>query len=311
MLTGGLTGIDAVVFGVTDMAAARQFLRDWGTEEQEARDDLLRFSTVDGAQIIVRPLDDPGLPAAMESGPTLRQVIWGVANDAALERVAAAAGTARDSNLTSITDPNGLSHAFRVSRRKPVTAAPQLVNGPGAWQRIDQRAPSYERAHPLGIGHIVLFVDDLAVSLEFFVGKLGFAVSDSYPGHAAFLRCHTPGPHHHAFILQRPGNPGLNHVAFTVNTINEVFGGGIAMSAKGWETELGPGRHPISSAYFWYFKSPFGAALEYYADDDYCTEAWQPGEFARSPNNFAEWAIVGGIDGATRRQVRAASEPHS
>ncbi len=83
------------------------------------------------------------------------------------------------------------------------------------------------------------------------------------------------------------------------------------MSAKGWSTELGPGRHPISSAYFWYFQSPFGGALEYYADDDFCTEAWEAVDFERSPTNFAEWAIAGGIDGNTRRQVRGTEESNS
>jgi catechol-2,3-dioxygenase len=120
-----------------------------------------------------------------------------------------------------------------------------------------------------------------------------------------FLRCQVRGEHHNLFILNRPGKAGINHVAFTVTDIHEVIGGGIAMSRKGWKTEIGPGRHPISSAYFWYFHNPLGAPVEYYADDDYCTEAWQPQSFVRKPELFAEWAIAGGIDGTTRRQVVA------
>jgi catechol 2,3-dioxygenase-like lactoylglutathione lyase family enzyme len=106
-------------------------------------------------------------------------------------------------------------------------------------------------------------------------------------------------------VLYRPGKPGVNHVAFTVTDIHEVIGGGIAMAKKGWKTEIGPGRHPISSAYFWYFHNPLGAPVEYYADDDFCTENWKPGQFVRKPELFAEWAIAGGIDGTTRRQVVA------
>ena len=67
---------------------------------------------------------------------------------------------------------------------------------------------------------------------DFFVRRLGFVVSDSYPGHAAFLRARTPGSHHDAFILSRPGRPGLNHVAFTVSNIHEVFGGGLAINPR-------------------------------------------------------------------------------
>ena len=53
------------------------------------------------------------------------------------------------------------------------------------------------------------------------------------------------------FLLQPPvPKRGLHHVAFAVRDIHEVFGGGLHISQCGWETELGPGRHPISSAIF-------------------------------------------------------------
>lgn len=298
-----LTGIDAIVFGIEDMDAAHAFMTDWGVTEASSEPGNLRFVTRDGGEVLVRRADDPELPAPMQSGPTLREVIWGVADEDALAALGARIDLPADGRLV---DPNGLVHRFRVTRRTPVVADVQEVNGPGVARRIDSRSLVYERARPISIGHVVIFVDNLAASLDFFVRRLGFAISDSYPGHAAFLRAQTPGSHHDAFILQRPGNPGLNHVAFTVSNINEVFGGGLAMSRKGWETEIGPGRHPISSAYFWYVKSPFGGALEYYADDDYCTEAWEPREYERKPELFAEWAIAGGIDGNTRRQARAA-----
>ena len=104
-------------------------------------------------------------------------------------------------------------------------------------------------------------------------------------------------------VLKTPdGKRGLNHVAFTVRDIHEVFGGGLAFSAKGHETQLGPGRHPISSAYFWYFRCPAGGLVEYYADEDQLTEAWKARDFEPGPTVFAEWAIDGGIDGRTRRQ---------
>ena len=105
------------------------------------------------------------------------------------------------------------------------------------------------------------------------------------------------------FLLKSPtGRPKLNHVAFTVRDIHEVFGGGLHISRQGWETQLGPGRHPISSAYFWYVNSPCGGLAEYYADEDYLTENWQPRNFERKPELFAEWAVIGGFDGITRRQ---------
>ena len=104
------------------------------------------------------------------------------------------------------------------------------------------------------------------------------------------------------FLLQLPsGKRGLNHVAFTVRDIHEVIGGGMAMDRRGWKTELGPGRHPVSSAYFWYFENPAGALCEYYADEDELTDEWQCRDFEPGPTVFAEWAIAGGLDGNTRR----------
>jgi catechol 2,3-dioxygenase-like lactoylglutathione lyase family enzyme len=310
----GLTGIDRLVFGVEDLVLARRFLEDWGLTDAGSTDTSLLYLTQDRSEVSVRHRLDPALPPAIEQGSTLREVTWGTTDDAVLrtiaDRLGGRASTDAQGELRT-TDPNGMAHVFRGTRRTPVAADPQDVNGPGVIRRIDRRGRIYERARPLSIGHVVLFVDDLCATVDFFQRALGFAISDSYPAYAAFLRARTPGSHHDAFVLSRPRRPGLNHVAFTVSNIHEVFGGGLAMSRRGWETDIGPGRHPISSAYFWYFKSPFGGSLEYFADDDWCTEAWQPREFERRPEVFAEWAITGGIDGNTRRQVRAADVDRS
>jgi hypothetical protein len=69
----------------------------------------------------------------------------------------------------------------------------------------------------------------------------------------------------------------------------------MAFARKGWEIELGPGRHPVSSAYFWYFKNPCGGAVEYFADEDRLSAAWQPREIEQTAENFAEWAMPDGI----------------
>jgi len=290
------TGVDAVVFGVTDMAEARRFLNDWGLRESLAKPDRLVFETQDGGEVIVRPHDAPDLPPAIEPGNALREVIWGVQDSATAER------------LGTQVDPNGMTLRFRLSRRRVVVSTPTPQNAPGSPGRVDRRSPVHERADPIKLGHVVLFAADFAAMRAFYTETIGFTVSDEYPGHGVFLRCRTPGEHHNLFILNRPGKPGVNHVAFTLRDVHEVIGGGIGMAAKGWKTEIGPGRHPISSAYFWYFHNPLGPPLEYYADDDWCTEAWVPQQFTRKPELFAEWAIAGGIDPVTRRQKQAVDE---
>jgi catechol 2,3-dioxygenase-like lactoylglutathione lyase family enzyme len=308
-----LMGIDAVVFGVADVKEAARFLDDWGVTRVSARADNLIYRTRDGAEIIVRPKDAPDLPSPIEAGNTVREVIWGEADEAELKKIVDALRGLPNfrigaDGLARVADPNGMSLAFRVTRRTPIVVKPTATNAPGSHRRIDQRSPVHERAFPINIGHVVVFANDFAGMRSFYTEKLGFAVSDEYPGHGVFMRCQKVGEHHNLFILNRPGKPGINHVAFTVADIHEVIGGGIAMSKKGWKTEIGPGRHPISSAYFWYFENPLAAPLEYYADEDFCTENWKPGTHERKPELFAEWAIVGGIDGNSRRQMASVDQ---
>ena len=80
------------------------------------------------------------------------------------------------------------------------------------------------------IGHVVLRVSDLARSIAFYTGVLGFRVSDIYgedmmPGGMVFMRCNTD---HHGIALvggasQPGGEGGLHHLAFEVGSLDEVF----------------------------------------------------------------------------------------
>lgn len=151
----------------------------------------------------------------------------------------------------------------------------------------------------------MFFTPDLATTENFYIEKVGFHLSDAYKNRGAFLRCRGEGYHHDLFLLSVPNKPaGLNHVAFVVRDIHEVIGGGLHMNRSEWSTFIGPGRHPISSAYFWYVNSPLGGAFEYYTNDDYLTEEWQPRVEEHRLELFTEWAIEGGLDDKTRRQVK-------
>ena len=279
-----ILGIDAITYGVEDLELCRRFFIDWGLREAAPG----RFQTLNGCEVNVLSKDDPALPPAMEAGSTLRHVVFGT--DGA--------------DLAACTDPNGLALSFRKSRKRAIDSKGAPANGWALHARIDRPAPVYPRAEPVEVGHLVLFTDRLAEMERFYVGKLGFHVSDRYPNRGVFLRCTAEGGHHDVFVLQTPvSKPGVNHVAFAVRDLYEVFGGGLHISRRGWTTEIGPGRHPISSAFFWYVKCPAGGLAEYYADEDYVTAAWKPRELTPSPENFAEWAITGGIDGNSRRQA--------
>ena len=106
------------------------------------------------------------------------------------------------------------------------------------------------------------------------------------------MRSSIRGNHHNLFVMNIDSRrPKFNHLAFKVNDIHEVIGGGQYLTKKGWKTQVGPGRHYISSACFWYFESPLGGATEYCADEDIITEKWKPREFQVGHETFSEWTF--------------------
>jgi len=307
-----ILGIDQISYGASDLDACRRFFLDWGlTLAQDGSAELL-FECQNGCQVRVADPAQSALPPAFEDGPTLREVVWGVQDETDLARLrkllSAQSGFVDEGARLGCTDPNGMAIRFQLNAKREVKLVGTRSNTWDRKDRIDQAATIYERAEPIEVGHVVFFVNDLA-ACEAFYASLGFVTSDRYPGRGAFMRCAERGGHHDLFLLQTPqAQRGLNHVAFTVRDIHEVFGGGLHVSRCGWPTQLGPGRHPISSAYFWYFRCPAGGLIEYYADEDQLTEAWKARAFEPGPTMFAEWAIDGGIDGHSRRQKGVVAE---
>lgn len=289
-------GLERVVYGVEDIALGRRFFADWGLAPDG---DVFRVG--DGTEVVLTARDDLGPPPPVEHGSTVREIVWGVDGRAALDTLAKRVGAATlvtrgEDGSVRFFDPAGFGVALAATRRVPVPAQEILVNTPERRTRLDAPAPFYKRARPRRIGHIVLQVPDIEATERFYRETLGFWLSDRYPERGVFLRGQAAADHHQLFLLKSPdGLPHFHHLAFEVHDVHEVFGGGLAFSEHGWETHIGPGRHVISSCYFWYFKSPCGGSVEYFADMDALTEAWQPREMPQTPEWFAEWALASGV----------------
>lgn len=311
-----INGIKALKFGVEDVAKAVQYLQDFGLSEvKNALSNAHCFRTQNGAEVQVYSVDDERLPAAFESGSTLREVIWAVNRDSDMEVLALTLQDApsyqRTADSIVCQDPNGMFLRFEVgSLTYNAEAISEGINQYGQINRINAPSPVYTQAEPMAIGHVVFFTPDLETTQAFYEDKLGFHLSDAYNQRGAFLRCSSEGWHHSLFLLKLPHKPnaGLNHVAFVVRDIHEVIGGGLNMNRLKWDSFIGPGRHPISSAYFWYVHSPLGGAFEYYTNDDYLTAQWEPRFYDYSLELFTEWAIDGGLDHETRRQAVSAKD---
>ena len=297
------TGVDKLVYGVRDRDAASRFWTDFGLEPAGDGGDRAAWRAANGATIELRSADDPDLPPPVgaDVDATLREVTFGVQDAADIDALEDALSPDHEVRRDAeggirTTDPLGFGLAFRVTRNRPVAAPEQDVNVPGRATRVNRRAPRIDRARPLEVSHVVYVTDELEAHKEFYVDRLGFRVTDMYPGRGYFTRCSAAHHHHNLFLLNPGGGKrGFHHVAFEVGTIHDLFGGGNNMTRQGWKTMLGPGRHPISSCYFWYFHNPSGGAAEYDFDSDVVDDDWEAATWESKPENFAEWCLAEGM----------------
>jgi catechol 2,3-dioxygenase-like lactoylglutathione lyase family enzyme len=296
-----ILGIDKLVFGVEDMKAAKKFYADFGLTRVADKPAYGLFRTKNKAEVELFPVNAKGLPKAVQPGSTLRELVWGVDSKAALKKIAAELEKDREVTVDKdgtvhSTDPAGLGIGFRLTKRIELERKVIPMNSPELVSRIDERAIYYKKAEPLTIGHVVLNVPSVKAHQDFYINRLGFSLTDVYRGRGVFLRTQVRSGHHQLFLLE-DDKPSLNHIGFGVRDINEMFGGGYRMQKAGWPISVGPGRHIVSSCYFWYFKSPVGAPNEYFCDEDYCTENWKPKVWDPAPETFAEWLLPKGIVG--------------
>lgn len=316
VISMNFVGIDRVIFGSCDLLLAKRFFSDWGLSLVKQTAKHLVFETLSGSQVRVVHESSKDLPSKILDTQQFREVVYALENARDLESVRS--NLARDRELridpegtVHTTDDSGIHIGFCVAKKggreqakKLSTAKSATFNSPGKKPRKDQVANVFERANPFQMGHIVFNVPDTQVAERFYRKRLGFHLSDRYVGGAGvFLRWAQESEHHNLFFVKsRTGQTALHHIAFEVENIHEVFGGGVAFSKKNWPTEVGPGRHPISSAYFWYFKNPLGGAVEYFCDADYITPAWKPHQYR--VNRFSEWHLVDGIGQKSDFKVR-------
>lgn len=294
-----IVGLDEVTLSAADIAIGKRFLTDFGLSEVESNAHGGTYLARDATGVRLRAMGDASLPRSMGQGPNVHEATWGVASTAALDALGAKLATDREvragaDGVLRTTDDDGNALAFRVTRRKPFSVAPVLVNVPGlppqrpANATVDFNAP----IQPCTFSHLVLYSADVFRSEKFYIDRLGFRVTDRFAnGAGVFLRAPGNRDHHNLFLIHRPGAPtaGLHHIAFHVRDVTEVMLGGMRFTKQGWKTAWGPGRHIFGANHFWYFHSPFGGNFEYDADMDVVDDTWQPREVEAGPAAASIW----------------------
>lgn len=146
--------------------------------------------------------------------------------------------------------------------------------------------------HISKIGHVVLNCSDIERSVGFYTELLGFSVSDVYPeemarGGMVFMRFNHD---HHGVALVGilPGHSGsieLNHLAFEVATLDEVFAARDHLKAHGVQIDF-EGRRRAGAQLSVEFRDPDGHRLEIFWGVDQVGN----GGYVR-PSSEWKWAL--------------------
>ncbi len=282
-----IIGPDELVFGVDNLEASREFLRDYGLTETDWSAAGGTFAAMDNTAITIRARADASLPAQLVSGSTLRQTVYGVEDAASINAIEAE--LSRDRTVTrapdgSITceDDLGFALKFQITRRTALHMEPERVNSPGAppARGMNQIGANEDAdARPRTLSHIVYFTPDIVKMEAVYVERLKFVVTDRFTGVGPFLRPQACIDHHTLFMLATPPYmQGLEHLAFHMQGPTELMLAGARLIKKGYESFWGPGRHKFGSNWFWYFNCPIGTHFEYDADMDVHDDTWVPRE---------------------------------
>ena len=284
--------LTSITLGVPSPEDSAAFFREFGLVETTPG----RFATRDGGEQLV-------LERAPHRG--LRRLGVGAVDGDDVERLAR---RVEDwSPQVSVARGSDTAGAPTVTVTEPVTGLPveisvapsiessstgrRAINAPGSdVERRDVPADAVLAAEPVRVSnltHVVYGTPDQPTTLAFFTEALGFEISDGLPGVIAFTRC---GEMHHNLALQAAPVAFAHHIAFEVDSVDDVVRGGSAMIESDPDRHVwGVGRHAIGSNWFWYLRDPSGTFIEYAADVDrisrqdlYVPKQWEGREFLYS-----------------------------
>ena len=122
------------------------------------------------------------------------------------------------------------------------------------------REQSRFRTGDLGLGHVVLHVDDVAPTVAFYTDVLGFRLSDRLNEALYFLRCNAR--HHSLGIAHLTGPPRVLHVMLEVERLDDV-GAALDRSLERGIRVSTIGLHSNDRMTSFYLQTPSGFEVEY------------------------------------------------
>ena len=296
--------VEDIAFGrlqSPDLDVAEEFLVNFGMTRAERTNDTLYMRGTDPTPFIhVTHLGESkfiGLAFRAQSEEDLEKI--SKANGAsAIENLDEPGGGKR----VRLIEPNGYQievvfgqesvEAIPVPRFGVNTAAAR-ASRLGELTRIEP-GPS----HVKRLGHAVIMTPDVAGGTKWFRETLGLVSSDDvYAGEkeniiATFNRVDGGERFvdHHTFLCIGGETAGLNHMAFEVHDIDDVFMGHFHLSEmKKYDHMWGLGRHVLGSQIFDYWQDPWGRVHEHWTDSDRLNDKNPPNLISAEDGLHSQW----------------------
>jgi 2,3-dihydroxybiphenyl 1,2-dioxygenase len=184
----------------------------------------------------------------------------------------ALAGERQVAELVTFNDPAG--------NRVEVFYGAALASDPF----VPGRPISGFRTGPLGMGHVVLNVDNIEPMLAFYRDLLGFQISDfgAMPLKLYFL--HING-RHHSFAMVESGRRSMHHFMVELGSLDDVGQGYDLAQGDNERIAYTLGRHTNDHMTSFYMRTPSGFFIEYgWGGRVIEPQGWQPQEMFDGPS---------------------------
>lgn len=247
-------GLGYVALNVSDIQKSREFYTDMvGLEEVGEREGQVFLRCSDSHHDII-------LCPAGPLTPGLKRIGW------EMESVTALAAVAEELQRAGVkTTPVSDAEAARLGLRAAIRAVDPVTGATHEfYAHMDFGKEPYLPSHTRleGMGHVVLATPDFAASERFYCDVMNFRISDRIGNAVVHMRC-FPNPLHHTFGIGAAAAAQLHHLTFMVNHIDDIGRANKRMADHNVPVVYGPGRHPQSGSFFFYFLDPDGFTLEY------------------------------------------------
>lgn len=218
----------------------------------------------------------------------LHHIAFGMIDKHAVD---AAAETLRELGIPLVAEPGYLDEVgagYGLRFLDPEGRCIEL----SCWVEIHTSTWNKKNVDPIKLNHVVMNTKDIDQITDFYTKVLGFKVTDWSEHQMVFLRCNK---NHHSLAFNQDVHASVNHIAYEVESVDEVMRGIGNVRKADVEPMWGPGRHGPGNNIFCYFRDPAGYVMEYTCylttveDDD----KWQALVWKRVPHLMDQWGIAG------------------